>query len=366
MENIKIAVITPDQDYGRALGLALVDVYKNFTVTLYQSAPVHNELTGYDLILNDGAEGIGERIVGLVEKPSMTDQDYEQKRFLLYKYGNVRQLAAELLFIYSLLTGRRALPIRNRDVKLVVFCAAEGGMGCTSAAIAFARELTRFHGKKVLYISLEEMESTLEYMGAFPEGKSISEYLYYLFQEKERKQIPFIESFLVFDCYGVDSFLPSPGRNALRSLDSEEMQYFISAVMDTDRYDFLVIDAGSGMDNSILSCYEMADNICMVAESEKCSYKEERFLEYLIFLKGDKILERMGKLVNRVFCGGLKKEEDKKNEGQYQEILRIICRLELDPESFSEEKGVRLIAQDGAYGRGIKKLAESVLNNVIL
>lgn len=90
MENIKIAVITPDRDYGRALGLALVDVYKNFTVTLYQSAPIHNELTGYDLILNDGTEGIGERIVGLVEKPSMTDQDYEQKRFLLYKYGNVR------------------------------------------------------------------------------------------------------------------------------------------------------------------------------------------------------------------------------------------------------------------------------------
>ena len=26
MENIKIAVITPDRDYGRALGLALVDV----------------------------------------------------------------------------------------------------------------------------------------------------------------------------------------------------------------------------------------------------------------------------------------------------------------------------------------------------
>ena len=108
MENIKIAVITPDRDYGRALGLALVDVYKNFTVTLYQSAPIHNELTGYDLILNDGTEGIGERIVGLVEKPSMTDQDYEQKRFLLYKYGNVRQLAAESRRkISCVLRGRR-------------------------------------------------------------------------------------------------------------------------------------------------------------------------------------------------------------------------------------------------------------------
>lgn len=92
MENNKNCGYYSGSGLWPSFGVGASRCVQNFTVTLYQSAPVHNELTGYDLILNDGAEGIGERIVGLVEKPSMTDQDYEQKRFLLYKYGNVRQL----------------------------------------------------------------------------------------------------------------------------------------------------------------------------------------------------------------------------------------------------------------------------------
>ena len=41
MENIKLAVIVADREYGRALGLSLVDVYKNFTVTLYPVSYTH-------------------------------------------------------------------------------------------------------------------------------------------------------------------------------------------------------------------------------------------------------------------------------------------------------------------------------------
>ena len=98
MENIKLAVIVADREYGRALGLSLVDVYKNFTVTLYQSEPAQKELAGFDLILKDAGQRaeIGGRVIGLVEKPSLTDQDYGEKRFFLYKYGNVKQLAAEM------------------------------------------------------------------------------------------------------------------------------------------------------------------------------------------------------------------------------------------------------------------------------
>ena len=53
MENIKLAIITKDKEYGRALSLALVDVYKTFTVTLYQSEPVHKSLDQFDLVLKD-------------------------------------------------------------------------------------------------------------------------------------------------------------------------------------------------------------------------------------------------------------------------------------------------------------------------
>ena len=106
MENIRIAVITEDKEYGRALGLALVDVYRNFTVTLFRSVPLHNELDSMDIVLTDTREGIeisGKQIL-LAEKISQTDRDYEEKRFCVYKYSNVRQLAGELLFIYTFLT----------------------------------------------------------------------------------------------------------------------------------------------------------------------------------------------------------------------------------------------------------------------
>ena len=90
MENIKLAVITKDKDYGRALGLALVEVYKSFTVTLFQSVPIHSKLEEFDLVLKDFEKEDSEPFIYLVEKPSMTEKNYEDKRFRLYKYSAYR------------------------------------------------------------------------------------------------------------------------------------------------------------------------------------------------------------------------------------------------------------------------------------
>lgn len=358
MENIKLALITKDQEYGRALGLALVEVYKNFTVTLYQSAPLHNELDRVDLILSDQEEQdtIRRNWIQLVEKASQADKNYEDKEFRLYKYSNVRQLAGELLFIYTILTGRKAAPMRNTNAKVIVFGSAEGGSGCTSAAIAFARELRRFHGKKVIYISLEEIESTLEYMKPFHNGNSISDYLYYLFNSNDSQHFPFLESFLVVDDYGIDAFMPSPGRNVLKTLTSEEMQYFISAVLDTGNYDAIIIDASDNLDKAALTCYEMANNVCFVVKDGACTYKEERFLEYISFLKGTEILDRIGKIIN---FASEKKEND---EGG---LLRVVSTLPNEPGSFVLQNGVKAVKADSIYAQKMKDLAISVLRNVI-
>lgn len=359
MENIKLAIITKDRDYGRALSLALVDVYKTFTVTLYQSEPVHKTLEQFDLVLKDGGdceESEGSSCVYLVEKPSMIQKDYENRRFRLYKYNNVRLLAGELLFIYSSLTGRKAVPLKKRDVKLIAFCCCQGGAGCTSAAMAFAREMKRFRGKEVLYLSLEELESTLEYMEAFPDGKSISEYLYYLFREDSRDRFPFIESFLVFDSYGVEAFAPSPGRNALKSLSLEEMPHFIGAVTDIGRYDMIVMDLGCSLDQNALCCMEMAGNICLVTKGEN-RQKEERLVEYVAFAKGEAVIERMGKVIN---CCKQRSWQEEETEA-LPELLKTVCRLPEDPQSFTAEKGLRIIRPEGAYGKGISSLADAVL-----
>ena len=330
MENIRVALITEDREYGRALGLAMVDVYRNFTVTLYRSVPVHNELDSMDLVLSDIREGFeaGGKQILLTEKISQINKNYDDKMFCLYKYWNVRQLAGELLYIYSALTGRRAAPIRNVNARVFVFASASGGSGCTSAAMAFAREMKRFHEKKVMYLSLEEVESTLGYMDPYPDGKNISEYLYHLFENREHEKFPFLESYLLTDSFGVEAFIPSPGRNVMKSLSPEEMVYFTGAVLDTGGYDILVIDAGNSLEKSVLTCYEMANSIFLISEENGESCKEERFMEYILFAKGEKITEKI-----------------RKTEMPY------------DRESFSEQNGLGLISPEGKFGRKVKEIA---------
>lgn len=358
MENIKIGLITADREYGKALGLALVDVYRNFTVTLFKSVPLHTELDKMDLVLFDDTADIkikGKNIK-MVEKQSQINKDYEDNVYRLYKYSNVRNLAGELLFIYANITGRKAIPVRNSNAKVIAFGAVEGGSGCTSAAISFAQEMARFHGKKVIYISLEELESAAEYLEKGVTGKNISEYLYYLFNGDSDQQFPFIESFTALDKYGVNMFIPSPGRNLLNTLSKEEMQFFISAVLDTGSYDVMVIDVSNNLGKSAMTCYEVANNICMVTKCNSLKYKEERFLEYFMFLTGEKILDRMGKIVNYY---------DEQYGKENCEILRTVCTIPYDPDSFSICNEVREIRPDGVYGGKIKKLAEAVLKNTI-
>ena len=311
-----------------------------------------------DLVLADSSDELNIRgkNIQLVEKQSMINKDYDDNIYKLYKYSNVRNLAGELLFIYANLTGRKAVPMRNANARVVVFGAVEGGVGCTSAAMAFAQEMSRFHNKKVIYITLEEIESTMEYMDKSVSGKNISEYLYYLFNCDNDQHFPFLESFIVTDKYGVNAFLPSPGRNLLNSLSKEEMQYFVSAVLDTGSFDVMVIDASNNLGKSAMTCYEMANNICMITKYNSLKYKEEKFLEYFMFLKGEKILDRMAKIVT--FCN-----DDAEIDNN--EILRVVCKMPYDPDSFSACNGVREIRSDGKYGNNIKQLAEAVLKNTI-
>lgn len=330
MENIRVALITQDREYGRALGLAMVDVYRNFTVTLYRSVPVHNELDSMDLVLSDVSEGfeIKGRHILLTDKISQINKNYEDKIFCLYKYWNVRQLAGELLYIYSSLTGRRAAPIRNVNARIYVFASASGGSGCTSAAMAFAREMKRFHEKKVMYLSMEEIESTLAYMTPMQDGKNVSEYLYHLFNNRESEKFPFIESYLISDPFGVEALIPSPGRNVMKSLSPEEMVYFTGAVLDTGGYDILVIDAGNCLEKSILTCYEMANSIFLVSEKKNDNRKEECFMEYILFAKGEKVIDKIRK-----------------------------AEMPYDEESFTVHNELCLIKPEGKFGRKIKEIA---------
>lgn len=363
MENIKLAIITRNEDYGRALSFGLVGVYRNFDVTLYKAEHCSTfSSEKYDLVLWDMEEALPEKGILMAEKPSMARVDPEEGIFSIYKYDNVRVLAGQMLLIYSLWTGRKVVRLQNEDMNLLVFAAAEGGVGCTSVALAAAQELSRFHKKKVLYLSLEEIESTFQYMHLFPQGKGISEYLYFLFSEQgENNGGPFLESFLVTDDFGVEAFSPSAGKNLLTGLSPEEMQYFISTLINTGRYDYILIDAGCRLDNSVLCCYEMANRIYFVSRTGELLGKEVRHLEYLMFLKGEKLIEKMWKIENFYNEAGGSIRNEKKDA-----MIQTAVVLQEDKFSFRAEGDQKKISLDGPFGMGISRLTGKILNKALI
>ncbi|MBR5488394.1 MAG: hypothetical protein IKV72_01720, partial [Firmicutes bacterium] len=84
--------------------------------------------------------------------------------------------------------------------------------------------------------------------------------------------------------------------------------------------------------------------------------REERFLEYFTFLSGERILDRIGKIINRT------PTEYKAGADQ---VLRVVCTLPDDPESFTAYDGLRDFKSDGNFGQTIRLLTNSVIKNII-
>lgn len=95
--------------------------------------------------------------------------------------------------------------------------------------------------------------------------------------------------------------------------------------------------------------------------------KEGRFIEYLTFLKGEKLTERIVKIVNR-FQKMDQEVEAKEKIGarEHEELMRVICRLPEDPASFFLQGGLKTIRSDGAYGKRIKQLADVLMGSAVI
>ena len=88
----------------------------------------------------------------------------------------ISELLSRIFAVYADVSGRMPPVLRggNGRSRTVLFCAGEGGCGCTSAAIGLCRELRRYRGCNVCYVSLESFGDESGYFsgeGAGEEGE---------------------------------------------------------------------------------------------------------------------------------------------------------------------------------------------------
>ena len=311
MEHMNIAIVSDDQPYAQALAEALLIGNRSFDLSIYDCEKfcLRWEREGirfrkaFDLVLWDGEDltGIyGGNLVWLSDRKSLADRRLpadqkapaagaqgDEPGFIIYKYSPSQALVAAVFNIYEQLTGRRPPAVRPDREDVFAVASWQGGSGCTTLSMALAQEFARFYGRKVLYLSLEGVESADQFMPD-PQGmKNAGEYLYHLMKDRRDsrgedspEQMPFLEEYLIRDSWGVSAFSPSGGCNPLSTARPEELRGLLGALM-CSGFEVIIIDAGCGTGEQVREALACADRILLVSGREQ----PEREARYRAFLR---------------------------------------------------------------------------------
>ncbi|MDD6191061.1 MAG: hypothetical protein PUB75_05680 [Firmicutes bacterium] len=363
METISVAIVSSDMEYAKALGAGMINVYRDFAIRIADSRDFVKEWVEYkgkevyykkyDVVLwadREAGSVYGDNIVWMTDKISETRKDRRNRKFAIYKYSSAQATVAAVFDIYMMLTGRRAVNIRKDSIGIYGFSSWQGGCGCTTAALAFAQEMQRFRGKKVMYISLETIESTGLYFPEVEGCRTTAEYLYRLLKEKDNgilpaekgNEIPFLDSYIVRDLYGVEAFAPARGMNPLPGLKEKDMQCLIASIADSGRYDVLTIDLGTCVTEAALAAGRLAEKIICVTEEKDVTAREGQYMNHVMCMTHDGSNDKMIRVVNK--CN----EKDEKENLYISRNLSIV-------------KGeIKEVLLDGEFGNDIRKLADVI------
>ena len=113
MENISIAVITDNTEYGRAFGLSILNIYRSFIISIFNKDEFLDRAKAkidgnsyaafgrqYDLILWDGKEVqdiYRGNIVFMTEKPAFAVKNFYENKYSIYKYDPAQDMVGSIL-----------------------------------------------------------------------------------------------------------------------------------------------------------------------------------------------------------------------------------------------------------------------------
>ena len=404
MENIRIGIIAGDKDYAMALASGMTDIRRDLIVDILPITGVDSgQHSGMDTIVGMDATGTdiflveeqmarntpaGENTVILCREKADQIMDRKNGMYKIWRYSNIRDIVSSIMYIYTWVYGRHVAYVEKGTVRFYGFLSPCGGTGCTSVAMGVAQELKRFHGRNVMYISMEQISSVSEYMRSESGGRTIAEYLYHsLGRNKDvwrMEDVP-VDSFLSRSSSGVEALTGSPGRNPVPYLDVDDISQFMSSIVKSGRYDTVVIDAGCSLSPQVTDALDMCNSCCLVRDPYRKGTAAKLYIDHLFSVVRSGITGRMivadnrrvlihederSLILDELFAGD--DEEDgetgdvterenaeKDDTGPADRTADVI--IGFDPESFRKENGIKKISLDRDFGIGIKEVTEKLI-----
>ncbi|MDR1272593.1 MAG: hypothetical protein LBK04_06390 [Clostridiales Family XIII bacterium] len=148
----------------------------------------------------------------------------------------------------------------NGELSLICVFSSEGGVGASAAAIGIAKELSAYRGKKVLYMSFEDIENVELAAGTDDSMVFASEFMYACLAGKA-KEISFR------DDHGVFRFRPDRGLNPFAGVDAETAVHVVGLAAAGAGADTVVLDFGA----AIIRLAEFCDLVpsCLIRVTER-------------------------------------------------------------------------------------------------
>jgi septum formation inhibitor-activating ATPase MinD len=210
-------------------------------------------------------------------RESHNHEPAEQSSYV-YKYRPLNQLLDQVLnMYYERMNGSRVSlsPSGNKPRIIAVYCAS-GGSGVTTISTQLAHFMASL-GKRVFYLNLETIhglsqaskDNTLtrfaQVLYMIRSGQPLSSKLHQLLQSEHPSRY--------------DMFHPARYSREWLEYEREDMQLLLSALRDTHRYEFVVMDAGSCLYNHIIGALEYCDELLWIIPERQSAIAKAEFVK---------------------------------------------------------------------------------------
>lgn len=357
MEKITITIFTMDLEYGNALGKAISNLHKYCLVTVKKLAESEENKQG-DFVLLHG-NGKSHRVY-LSEEPVPHEEDFTVAQ--VYKYKKVSEILKDFLYTFAMNTGASWLYLESQKAELIGFYSATGGVGKTAISIGTARQLSKYEGMKLLYLSLEEMESTETYFHHTCQSteRNMGTYIYHLFHSEKKNMASFVESFMNSDDYGVEFFNPCKHRNEMKTLNCEELSQLLREILKWKAYDYIFLDLQNDLAEETQYLLRSCERIVIVEEDTLFSkMKTEKLLKYFQGTEGESDVTKFIRVKNKVeettVAQTIEGILDPAEENEEKKI--IIYR---DDSSFLKQENGISISVENVFGLGVQDVVSEI------
>lgn len=216
------------------------------------------------------------------------------------KYQPLGNILSEVLQVHYERGGKKEKKqMSDGGTEVISVFAASGGTGKTTVAFNLAREMADQEAT-VLYLNLELINST-PLLFDVTNKESSSALLYYVKTNVEQLAAKIEEMSITDSETNIDYFHLVPSAEEMKELTGEELEQLISALVNINKYNYIVIDLDSALDERSLTALKLSNHVCWLLNNDSYSFhKTSHLLEELhAFLNDASFSDRVSLVLNR-------------------------------------------------------------------